>query len=234
MLHGFGDTPQTLGILGQRIAEAGFRVRCPLFPGHGRTPEEFFTATAAQWVDSARDSMLEMKSLCSSVAIVGLSMGAAIGVLLAKEFTNTPALVLLAPYMRMPLKLRLAAATHRIWEPLTGILYSRHPESIRDPDEREKNLGYGVVNGHALGELLRIAGWSRSALGQVVCPTLLVQSHRDPRIRPSVAIETFRLLRTPKKKLVWVEDGGHVISVDYGREKVFSETIGWLLANTAG
>jgi carboxylesterase len=234
MLHGFGDTPQTLGILGDRIAEAGFRVRAPLFPGHGRTPQEFFVSTATEWVASARDSLLEMRSLCSSVAVVGLSMGGAIGVLLAAEFTDMPALVLLSPYVRMPLRLWLAAATHRTWGPLAGSLYSRHPESIRDPDERKKNRGYGVINGHALGELSRIVDWSRSALGQVTCPTLLVQSRKDPRIRPSIAIEALRLLGAPKRKLVWVDDGGHIISVDYGREKVFNETIAWLLANQTG
>jgi len=234
MLHGFGDTPQTLNVLAHRIAEAGFRVRVALLPGHGRTPEEFFASTAAEWVRSARDALLELRAVCSSVAVVGLSMGGAIGVLLAAEFSDTAALVLLSPYVRMPFKLQLAAATNKLWGSWAGTLRSRHPESIRDPEEQRKNLGYGVTNGHALGELARVVGWSRAALGQVSCPTLVVQSRKDPRIHPSVAIEALRLLRTPKKKLVWVEGGGHIISVDYGREKVFSETIAWLLANSAG
>lgn len=205
----------------------------PLYPGHGRTPEEFFRSRASQWVGSARDAFLELRSACSSVAIVGLSMGAAIAAVLASELEGVAALVLIAPYVGMPLELRMAAATQWIWGRFAGTMKSRSPESIRNPEEAAKNLGYGVINGRTLRELWRVARWGRAALPKVVSPTLVVQSRHDPRVAPKVALDAFKRVGAEKKKLVWLEEGGHIITVDYGRETVFSETIAWLLGGWA-
>jgi carboxylesterase len=231
MLHGFGDTPQTLALMAARINHAGFSVSVPLLPGHGTTPEEFFRSTAEEWVSAARESFLRLRGACATVAVAGLSMGGAIAAILAAEFRDIDSLVLLAPYVGMPFKLRAAAATQWIWGRAVGPIKSRNPDSIRDPVEREKNLGYGVTNGHALRELWKVVREGRAALPSVTSPALVLQSHRDPRVAPSVAIETMSRLGAPKKKLVWADEGGHIITVDYGREKVFEETLAWLLAN---
>jgi esterase/lipase len=34
-----------------------------------------------------------------------------------------------------------------------------------------------------------------------------------------------------KKRLVWTEGAGHIITVDYGRERVFEEVRVWLRAH---
>src|SRR4051812_25853498 len=38
LLHGSGDTPQTLRYLGERLHAAGYTVHAPLLPGHGQSP----------------------------------------------------------------------------------------------------------------------------------------------------------------------------------------------------
>jgi esterase/lipase len=43
-----------------------------------------------------------------------------------------------------------------------------------------------------------------------------------------------RKLGAREKKLVWTEGAGHVITVDYGRERVYSEVRAWLDAHTRG
>src|SRR5205807_2435281 len=144
-----------LQILATRINRAGFAVSLPLYPGHGRTPEEFFRSRAEGWIGCARDALAGLRASCSSVAIVGLSMGAAIGAILAAETRDVAALVLISPYVGMPFKLRVAASTQWLWGRFAGAIKSRHPESIRNPDEAAKNLGYGVIDGRTLRELWR-------------------------------------------------------------------------------
>src|SRR4030095_8905948 len=46
LLHGFGDTPQTLQYLAAHVHAQGWGVRVPLLPGHGRTLDEFETTRA--------------------------------------------------------------------------------------------------------------------------------------------------------------------------------------------
>jgi carboxylesterase len=228
LLHGFGDTPQTLGLLARRLNKAGYSVLAPLLPGHGRSMDAFNRSRADEWIDEARNSLLELRDRSSSVSIVGLSMGGALAVLLAAESHDIPALVLIAPYLGMPRVLRIAAATHWLWGRLAGELNGRNPRSIRDPIEREKNLAYGTVTGRALHELWKVMSRARKALRQVTAPTLIVQSREDPRVSPDVAEFALREVGAKEKRLVLTEGAGHIITVDYGRERVFSETENWL------
>ncbi len=231
LLHGFGDTPQTLSLLARRLHKAGYGVFVPLLPGHGRTMDAFTRSRADEWIDAARSSLLEMRDRNNTVSVVGLSMGGALAVLLAAEVREISALILIAPYLDMPRLLRFAAATHWLWGRLAGEINGKNPRSIHDPIEREKNLAYGTVTGRALFELSRVMTRARKALPGVTAPTLIVQSREDPRVAPEVARFALEQLGAKEKKLVWTEGAGHIITVDYGRERVFSEVEKWLRAH---
>lgn len=231
LLHGFGDTPQTLALLARRLHKSGYSLYAPLLPGHGRDMASFEESRAGDWIDAARNAFVEMRSRHDSVSVVGLSMGGALSVLIAAELDDIPALVLIAPYVGMPRLLRAAAATHLLWGRFVGEINGRSPRSIRDPIEREKNLAYGAITGRALHELARVVRLARKALPEVKAPTLIIQSREDPRIAPDVAEFALEALGSQEKKLIWTEDAGHIITVDFGRERVFSEAETWLLTH---
>jgi carboxylesterase len=231
LLHGFGDTPQTLGLLARRLRKSGYSVLAPLLPGHGRSMASFRKSRARDWVAAANAAYVAMYASHASVSVVGLSMGGALAVLLAAQQRDIPALVLIAPYLGMPRVLRVAAATHRLWGRLAGEVNATSPRSIRDPIEREKNLAYGAVTGRELHELSDVVKRARKALTEIRAPTLIVQSREDPRISPHVAEFALKTLGSAEKELVWTEGAGHIITVDYGRERVFSEVERWLGAH---
>jgi carboxylesterase len=231
LLHGFGDTPQTLGLLARRLRKSGYSVLVPLLPGHGRSLEAFGKSRATEWIAAANDAYVDMRARHTSVSVVGLSMGGALAVLLASEQRDIPALILIAPYLGMPRVLRVAAATHWLWGRLVGEVNARNPRSIRDPIEREKNLAYGVVTGRELHELLTVVRRARKSLTDVRAPALIIQSKEDPRLSPAIAEFTLEMLGSEDKKLIWTEGAGHIITVDFGRERVFAEAERWLSAH---
>ena len=232
LLHGFGDTPQTLALLARRLRESGYSVLAPLLPGHGRSMESFGNSRASEWIAAAEDAYIDVRGRHDSVSVVGLSMGGALAALLASEHREIPALILIAPYLGMRRLLRVAAATHWLWGRLAGQVNARDPRSVRDPIEREKNLAYGAVTGRELHELSSVVRGARKSLTNVQAPTLIIQSREDPRCPPAVAEFTLKTLGSEEKKLVWTEGAGHIITVDYGRERVFAEVERWL--NTHG
>ncbi len=83
LLHGFGDTPQTLALLARRLRKSGYSVLAPLLPGHGRSMESFARSRAVDWITAAEDAYSGMRSRHNTVSVVGLSMGGALGVILA-------------------------------------------------------------------------------------------------------------------------------------------------------
>jgi carboxylesterase len=230
LLHGFGDTPQTLSLLAAGLHRRGYSVLAPLLPGHGRSMRDFRASNADQWIEAARHSLSTMKRRGGQTSIVGLSMGGAIATVLAAQ-TEIAALVLIAPYLGMPLQLRVAAATHWLWGRAVGEVNARNPRSIRDPIEREKNLAYGAVTGRALSQLWKVVRRARASLPSVTAPTLIIQSREDPRVSTRVADSALQLLGASEKRLVLTEGSGHIITVDYGRARVLSEVESWLTAH---
>ena len=234
LLHGFGDTPQTLALLARRLRKMGYSVLAPLLPGHGRNLEAFGRSRASEWIAAAKAAYVDMRTRHDSVSVVGLSMGGALAVLVASEQREIPALVLIAPYLGMPRLLRVAAATHLLWGKLAGQVNGMNPRSIHDPIEREKNLAYGFITGRELHELSTVVGRARKSLTDVRAPTLIIQSREDPRCSPVTAEFTLKTLGSEDKELVWTEGAGHIITVDYGRERVFAEVERWLSTHRPG
>jgi carboxylesterase len=228
LLHGFGDTPQTLHYLADDLFAHGYDVRAPLLPGHGRTLSVFDATSHTEWVAAAKAELMAMRARYGWVAMCGLSMGGALATIVAAEVRDLPALVLIAPYLGMPLHIRLAAATASLWSEYVGGISSDSPQSIHDPAERGKSGSYGMVTGRVMRELARVVKQARGALPEVTAPTLLIQSREDNRVSERVAERSFVALGATNKRLVFTRGAGHIITVDYGKERVFEEVRAWL------
>ncbi|HUX33841.1 MAG TPA: alpha/beta fold hydrolase [Gemmatimonadaceae bacterium] len=234
LLHGAGDTPQTLRALGEFLHARGFAVAAPLLPGHGRSVRDFRHVTSAAWRATALEAYDELRAAHRWTGIVGLSMGGALAVLTAVERPETPALVLLAPYLGLPPGLRAAAMASRAAGLVVPYFSSEDNRSIRDPAAAAEGLAYGVFTPAALRALRAVADEAAAALPRVRTPTLIVQSRQDNRVAPAVAERAQARLGAADKQLEWVSDGGHVITVDYGRARVFTLAADWLAAHGAG
>jgi carboxylesterase len=233
VLHGFGDTPQTVESLAHALHTRGFDVVAPLLPGHGRTLRAFGASTRAEWLTAARAAHREMRARHAHVALVGLSLGGALAVSVAADDPELAALVLLAPYVDAPQWLRLLT---RAW-PAIGVLLpyvgGDPVRSIHDPEARAAALGYGATTPKLVHELILAADDARAVLPRVTAPTLYIQSREDNRITVRVATRAFAAIGAKRKRLELVTDCGHVLTVDYCRERVTSLVLEWLLGETA-
>lgn len=231
LLHGFGDTPQTLSYIAPGLHEAGFTVHAPLLPGHGRTVEDFVRSGAEDWIVAAREAYNELRRGHREVGICGFSMGGALAVLLGAASPSVRALVLIAPYVTTPPHVTMMALTYPLWRRLDRVMGSGTTRSIRDPAERARSLGYGRTSGGLLRELWTVARRARRLLPDVHAPTLILQSQEDNRIKPRVAQMVLARLGAKEKRLILTAGAGHIITVDYGREAVVAEVRRWFEAH---
>jgi len=228
MIHGFGDTPQTLAELARYLNARGFTVRVPLLPGHGRSLPDFARSRADEWIDHVRGELARFRERHPNAGLVGLSMGGALAAVLAAELPDLPALALVSPYVSMPTTIRNLARVHSLVTLGAPYLSGGGERSIHDAAEKARNLGYGCCTPRLVAELAEVVARARRALPAVVAPTLVVQSRADNRIPPEAAERAFALVGAPEKRLVWTDLGGHVLTVDHGRERVFELVEGWL------
>ena len=228
LLHGAGDTPQTLRYLGDALYRHGFHVEAPLLPGHGREVTDFASITADALYHAVRERYETLRRSHEWVGVIGLSMGGALAVQLAAANDELPALGLIAPYLSMPRRIRRAARLSWLWGPLVPILRSGDGLSVLDPVERKRNLAYGVFTASALRALYQTVCRAATLLPQVRTPTLFVQSREDNRIAVADAEHAFDALGANEKRLEWVTGASHVITVDYGRDNVIAMQLKWM------
>lgn len=228
LLHGFGDTPQTVASLARALRDRGYDVDAPLLPGHGRTLKEFAKSTRSEWLVEARRAHASMRARHTRVALVGLSLGGALAARVAADDPDLAALVLLAPYLDTPPWLRVltqAAPAIGVVMPYVG---GDGSQSIHDPAARAEALAYGAATPQLVRELVRAADDARAQLPRVTAPTLYVQSKEDNRITPEVAARAFASIGAHSKQLEMLSGCGHVLTVDFCRDKVASLVIDWL------
>ena len=229
LVHGGGDTPQTLRYLADALHARGYAVRAPLLPGHGRTIRHFTDVTADAWLQAVRAEYRALRARYPWVGVIGVSMGGALAVQLAAELgAELPVLGLVAPYLSVPSHLRRAARLAPVWGLMMPYVRSGDSgRSIHDPAEEEKSRAYGIFTATALRALMITADRATALLSRVTAPTLVIQSRDDNRISCESCEQSFRALGAREKRLVWVEGAGHIITVDRGRERVFAELADW-------
>ncbi len=228
LLHGFNDTPQSLIPLAAELQERGWTVRVPLLPGHGRTLREFARSRAADWLGAARRELAALRVGHSAVAIAGLSMGAALATILAADSPDLVALVLLAPYLEVPLWIRVAVRGYWVIDAVMPYVRGGESQSIHDPLARSRSLAYDAATARLVWELSTIVRDARAALPRVRTPTLIIQSRADNRVPPQVAERALARLGASERRLVWTARGAHVITVDEGATEVASIAADWL------
>lgn len=219
LLHGSGDTPQSLRYVADRLHEAGYTVHAPLLPGHGRSPRDFAITTADDYYEFSRAAFAALRTRSSWVGIVGQSMGGAIAARLAAEEAGVRVLALLAPYLVPPVNVRRISGSSWLWGAVAPYLRGQGGRSVHDDAARDASCSYGSFSGGALRALLVTADAGHRALGSLTLPTLVINSEQDNRIPHALALQALESLRAPSERH-WVTGCGHVITVDYCKDVV--------------
>ena len=220
LLHGCGDTPQTLRYLGDRLHAAGFTVHAPLLPGHGRGLRDFAAATADDYLHAAHAALERLREESHWIGVIGLSMGGALGARLAAESRDVRVLAMLAPYLTPPPRVSFVARTAPFWAMAVPYFGGRGGDaSVHDPVARAASFAYGIFPPHAVRALCATAAAGRRALPSISVPTLVVNSREDNRIPFTLQEAATAGLAGPAERH-WVTGCGHVITVDYCRDVV--------------
>lgn len=231
LLHGFGDTPQSLRGVADALRARDFAVHAPLLPGHGRSLRAFRQSGAREWRDASRAAFAEMAERYERVGVAGLSMGGALAALLAASEPGVFALGLLAPYLVPPHRIRMLGRSPTLAGALVPYIVGEDPRSIHDPVARDGSLAYGAFAPRQLAALVAMADEAAAALPRITVPTLYVQSREDNRLSSAGAERSFAAVGSPEKQLAWVAGCGHVITVDYCWREVAELLGSWLEAH---
>ncbi len=141
VLHGFGDTPQSVSELARALQARGYTVSAPLLAGHGRTLREFAASGGDEWFAGARAALDDLQLRCTEIFVVGQSLGGALATILAAETPIVRAIVLLVPYFDVPPAVRRIMPIEPVLQAALPYITTADDRSIHDPERTRALTG---------------------------------------------------------------------------------------------
>ncbi len=211
--------------LGRRLAAAGYTVLGPRLAHHGTNAADMNRSRWWDWYYSALDGWHLLNGVCDQVFVIGLSMGGLTALLLAANNPVAGVVVMSTPGIyRDQRRMRLARYLWRL-KPLLG-----KPEAETADESWPSYRLYPV---RAAGELLAYIDAMVEALPGVTAPALLMHAVGDAAVRPENLDYIYENIGSVVKRKVWIERGGHVMTEDIDKERVYQEVIDFLTKTAA-
>ena len=177
--HGFTGCPQSIRSWAEHLRDAGLTVAAPLLPGHGTRWQEMNSTTWADWYGAVEHSFDDLRSRCSTVFVMGLSMG---GTLVLRLAELRPAQVAGVVVVNASL------ATERKDAKLLPVLKHLIPampgigSDVKKPGVTE--LAYSKIPLKAAHSLQQAWPVVRADLPKITAPVLVYRSRVDHVVEP--------------------------------------------------
>src|SRR5690554_4842733 len=207
LLHGFTSTPGELRPLGEALHRAGYTVYAPLLPGHGTAPEDLCSVKWRDWIEGSQHGLNHLKRQCSSVIVIGHSMGGLLALQMAARnrvkgvVTIAAALKPSNPYIGLARFAKYFIRFHEVEK-------APHP-----PEIQQYLLHYNRFPVSAVAELYTLANQTRTILPHITAPALIIQTRDDKTVRPESAEIIYEKISSRRKVCFWLDEGSHNVPV---------------------
>ena len=172
------------------------------------------------------------------IFVMGESLGGLIAFMMASHYAGDFAGIIgISPYFKSNLKIPwldyprvflslLYNPRRQFHIPFDAPMLTSDPELQKkiDSDPRELRLATSGLLFMILVEQLR----SRRLAKSIEIPTLFLLAGKDLLVDPKESRAVFGRLKSREKKLIEYPEMLHALSIEAGREKVFSDILGWL------
>ncbi len=195
------------------LAEEGWTVSVAQLAGHGTSPADLARTRWSDWVASAHGAYQELQGRCRRIAIVGLSMGGALGLYLAASESPAAVVAISTPIRVHPLLAVLSRVAGRVL-PFAPVVFRLGP---MEPAVQPYRSTYTHIPLAATEQLVYLFEATRRTLPTLRVPLLVVQGRRDWVIPRGSAREIVALAHGAPTQLLWLPRSGHLATLDRDR-----------------
>ncbi|MDN5707986.1 MAG: alpha/beta fold hydrolase [Planococcus sp. (in: firmicutes)] len=219
LCHGFLGTPQSVRELGEALGKQGYTVSCPRLPGHGTHFKDLEQFSYGDWFRSIEQAYVELKQSCTSVFVIGQSMGGTLSLDLASRHAEIEGLVLINPAIDIP-----QFETYRT-KPAHDYVTEDAPD-IKKADAVE--ITYGKAPVKAYQQLLGYMDAVRAKLGEVRCPVVCFQSLEDHVVPPANTDYILGKIGSENASKYELHDSYHIASMDHELDFIIAKSLEWI------
>ena len=227
LLHGFTGAPASMRPWGEFLATKGYAVEVPLLPGHGTRWQDLNETTWRDWYAVAEGSLDKLLRENRRVVVGGLSMGAALALMLAGNRGHDVAGVIsvnVSVENKDPRRFVLPLLK-RITPSFPGIV-----DDIKKPGQTE--LGYDRLPLHAAHSVVDFYRTLQPLLPQVTQPLLLLCSTEDHVADPGSHRKVLESVSSIEVREKMLPDSYHVVTLDNDAPTIIDESANFIHAAT--
>jgi carboxylesterase len=241
MLHGLGAAPLELTRLAQEAHQEGFSVRVPNIDGYcyGSDPKPF-----TYWRDQVFEHYWACKKSYDSVSVLGVSMGATLGLLLAEHEMPASVVALSAGlgYDGWAIPWYHGFLFLGRWVPYASSIYQyveREPYGLKNQETRSmvkrmmksqhiSEVGAEVLSLDLILEGKRLIKAVKSVPEKIQSPVLFMHSVDDESVHVRNPENLYRRISSKVKEFIYLGDSYHMITIDNERDLVRKESLRFL------
>ncbi len=216
LLHGLTGSPDVLYELGNHLSRLDIKVSIPLLPGHGTSLRSLKKTKWESWYQTAEDAFLELSSSCKIVFFVGFSMGGALALLLASQYSPKGLIVLSAPVRLNPL--------FRYILPVAKYILPYWKKNWQPYYRKQRHNNNNVYDAYPLATVQQLDTMlrkTRTNLEKIICPAMLIHGFRDKRVSFHNASIINALISSTDKRMIFIDDSKHTITQSKYAAEVF-------------
>ena len=230
LIHGYGDSPGVFERFAPALAAKGFTCQALRLPQFALPMDRYRTTSAAQWREATRAAIAELHRKHRRVYLIAHSLGAAVAV----EAVEAPAaavdgMVLMAPLFGVSNR-RSPVLPARTWYRILDsvLLFTDHVMSPYPPDLWDKRAAAltredKFIPRVVIRELFRLLARNRERASTFRVPLLMILARHDLVVDNAAAERFFQDCAARPKRLLYVENAGHVLPLDQGWEALGDE-----------
>lgn len=212
--HGFIGTPQSVRYIGERLSQIGYTVLGPRLKGHGTHYYELENCTHEEWFESLERGYEDLKQKCTSIFVIGQSMGGTLTLWLARKNRDIKGIILINPALTVPTFEYLKGESNLRW-------IDEGDPDIKATDVSE--IVYKKAPVKAIQELQQLMEITPAILPDIYCPVLGFSSVVDHVVPPENTTYILENIGSEIKKRVVLQNSYHVASLDNDKEQIVKD-----------
>jgi len=218
--HGFTGSPRSMRPWAEHLIGQGWSIRLPRLPGHGTTWQDANRTGWRDWYGAVDSAFGELRSRCTKVFAVGLSMGGALALRIAEQHGDAVAgLVLVNPVVVVPgIQFRLVPMIAKIVASVPAI-----GNDIAKPGVDEG--AYPRTPVKAAASMKQLLALVRSDLRHVTQPLRMYSSANDHVVDPRNGPLIMKSVSSPLAERIVLTDSYHVATIDNDAERIFTGSV---------
>ena len=230
MIHGWTTTPYELRRLGKFLNENGYTAYGPMLTGHGTVPKDLENIKWSQWLIDVKAAYKKLKTEHPRVYVVGTSLGSNLAIMLASEYRDISALVLMAtPYkIKFESIAVFLAKINRIFKEYNKKFYPPMPGALTT---LTRAIAYDSYPTDSVLETFKLIKNSRRRLAKITQPVLLMQSTSDHVASRRSPELIYKKIKSKVKIKKYIKRAYHTFISDVKNKKVFEEILQFLNKN---